>query len=188
MNVSPSPMEALTAFNRQLLAHVVKPLAADGKTPDVPEMMRALADEPRRRLRSARKKSTIGTTSSSLPCGRASPRTRPEAKPPAVVQPEPGDRRFRAPEWQQPYFSFLAQSYLINARLLNELVESAQLDPKAKTQAPLLRAPVHRRRSRLPISPGAIRRRSSSQPRAKAKALRADLRISQAISNAGSSR
>ena len=38
-----SPLEALAAFNRQLLEHVVKPFAADGKAPDSTEMMRALA-------------------------------------------------------------------------------------------------------------------------------------------------
>ena len=56
----------------------------------------------------------------------------PDAKPPKVVEPDPGDRRFNSPEWQQPYFNFLAQSYLLNARMLNELVEGAQLEPHAK--------------------------------------------------------
>jgi polyhydroxyalkanoate synthase subunit PhaC len=131
MDVSPSPVDALTAFNRQLLAHVVKPLAADGKTPDVAEMMRALATnlvvDPQRwkeiHDRYYAQQLALWTRFSTHAA---------EAPPVAVVQPEPGDRRFRAAEWQQPYFSFLAQSYLINARFLNELVESAELDPRAK--------------------------------------------------------
>jgi polyhydroxyalkanoate synthase len=124
-------MEALTDFNRQLLAHVVKPLAADGKTPDASEVMRALvtnlAIDPQRSReihdRYYRQQFALLQQFAALP---------PDARPPAIVQPEPGDRRFRAPEWQQPYFSFLAQSYLLNARFLNELVESAELEPKAK--------------------------------------------------------
>src|SRR5690606_11086436 len=56
----------------------------------------------------------------------------PQAPAPRVVEPESADRRFRAPEWQQPYFSFLAQSYLLNARWLAELMDAAQLEPAAK--------------------------------------------------------
>jgi polyhydroxyalkanoate synthase len=124
-------MEALTAFNRQLLAHVVKPLVADGKTPDVAEMMRALAQklvvDPER---SREIHERYYQQQLALWMHFAAPDRQARATP--VVQPEPGDRRFRAPEWQEPYFSFLAQSYLLNARFLSELVESAELDPKAK--------------------------------------------------------
>ena len=124
-------MEALTAFNRQLLSHVVKPLAADGKTPDVAEMMRALtanlAGDPQRskeiQERYYQQQLALWMHFAAQP---------PAAPAAPIVEPEPGDRRFRAPEWQQPYFSFLAQSYLLNARFLTELVESAELDPKAK--------------------------------------------------------
>ena len=41
-----------------------------------------------------------------------------------VVQPEPGDRRFNAPEWQEsPVFDYIRQAYLLNAAYLRELVE-----------------------------------------------------------------
>jgi len=49
-------------------------------------------------------------------------------------KPEPPaeDRRFRAPEWKEPYFSYLARSYLISARWLEELTASARLEPHAQ--------------------------------------------------------
>jgi len=52
---------------------------------------------------------------------------------PAVVAPEPGDRRFTAKEWNDnPYFSYLKQSYLLASRFLIELADSAELDAKSK--------------------------------------------------------
>jgi polyhydroxyalkanoate synthase len=50
-----------------------------------------------------------------------------------VVSPERGDRRFNATEWRDnPAYSWLKQSYLLNARLIGELVESAELDEPTK--------------------------------------------------------
>jgi len=50
-----------------------------------------------------------------------------------LVRPEPGDRRFAAKEWQDnPYYSYLKQSYLLAARFLGELAEAAELDAKSK--------------------------------------------------------
>jgi polyhydroxyalkanoate synthase len=131
MDVAASPIEALTAFNRQLLAHVVKPLATDGKSPDAAELMRALAaslvrDPDRwKEIHGRYYEQQLALWS------RFATHTQ-GAEPPTIVAPDPGDRRFRAPEWQQPYFSFLAQSYLVTARFLNELAQSAELEPKAK--------------------------------------------------------
>jgi len=54
-----------------------------------------------------------------------------EAEP--VVVPEKGDRRFQAAEWKEiPYFDFLRQSYLLNARWLSDLAEAAKLEPHSK--------------------------------------------------------
>ena len=51
----------------------------------------------------------------------------------AVVEPEPGDRRFAAKEWRDnPYYDYLKQSYLLAARYLQQLVDAAQLEPRAK--------------------------------------------------------
>ncbi|MCC6609105.1 MAG: class I poly(R)-hydroxyalkanoic acid synthase [Burkholderiales bacterium] len=50
-----------------------------------------------------------------------------------VARPDPGDRRFAAAEWRNDaYFDFIKQSYLLNAQFLAELVESAEIEPRAK--------------------------------------------------------
>ena len=50
-----------------------------------------------------------------------------------VVRPEPGDRRFAAREWRDnPYFSYLKQSYLLASGFLAELAASAELDAKSR--------------------------------------------------------
>ena len=48
-------------------------------------------------------------------------------------RPEAGDRRFAAEEWRNnPYYSYLKQSYLLAGEYLAQLVESAELDGQAK--------------------------------------------------------
>jgi polyhydroxyalkanoate synthase len=50
-----------------------------------------------------------------------------------VVEPEPGDRRFAAKDWHDnPFYDYLKQSYLLAARYLEQLVDAAQLEPRAK--------------------------------------------------------
>jgi polyhydroxyalkanoate synthase subunit PhaC len=50
-----------------------------------------------------------------------------------IVTPTRGDRRFSAEEWREnPAYSLLKQSYLLNSRLLTDVVEAADLDDKAK--------------------------------------------------------
>ncbi len=52
-----------------------------------------------------------------------------------VARPEAGDRRFAAPEWRDDaYFDFIKQNYLLNARFLSELVDAAEIEPRAKGQ------------------------------------------------------
>jgi polyhydroxyalkanoate synthase len=51
----------------------------------------------------------------------------------AVIAPERGDRRFSAAEWRDnPFYSLLKQSYLLNARLAADMVEAAALDEPAR--------------------------------------------------------
>jgi polyhydroxyalkanoate synthase len=126
-----SPTEALAAFNRRLLEQVAKPFAQGAGAPTCPEFMQSLAaslatDTQRwadLQNRYYQKQLELWSAFAS----RA-----PDAEPPKIVAPEAGDRRFRAPEWQQPFFNFLLQSYLLNARFLTELTEAAQLAPQAK--------------------------------------------------------
>ena len=51
----------------------------------------------------------------------------------AVATPDRGDRRFSATEWRDnPFYSLLKQTYLLNARLLDDAVEATHMDAKAK--------------------------------------------------------
>ena len=53
-----------------------------------------------------------------------------------VIAPERGDRRFNADEWRDnPWYSLLEQAYLLNARLLEDTVDAADLSPKEKRKA-----------------------------------------------------
>ncbi len=52
----------------------------------------------------------------------------PDAPKPAPPQ----DRRFGAPEWQEPYFAYLAHSYLLSAQWLEEVTDAAKLEGHAK--------------------------------------------------------
>jgi polyhydroxyalkanoate synthase len=50
-----------------------------------------------------------------------------------AARPEAGDRRFAAKEWRDnPYYSYLKQSYLLAGEFLAQLVEGAELDGQAK--------------------------------------------------------
>ncbi len=61
----------------------------------------------------------------------ALPRSGERAQP--VIEPDPSDRRFRAPDWKaQPFFDYTAQSYLLAGQWLRELVDAAKLEPRVK--------------------------------------------------------
>ncbi|HQZ02763.1 MAG TPA: class I poly(R)-hydroxyalkanoic acid synthase [Thauera sp.] len=57
-----------------------------------------------------------------------------------VVRPEPGDRRFAAPEWSEsPVFDYVRQAYLLNAGLLKEMAEALPItDGRAKSRIQFL--------------------------------------------------
>ncbi len=135
MNTDPkNPANALAEFNRRLFENVVKPMTQDGVAPNTPELLQSLtaglAQDSERWLeiqnRYYQKQLTLWASVASPAANGES------AAPVKVVEPAPGDRRFRGTEWQQPYFSFVAQSYLLTSEFLNEVVESAQLEPHAK--------------------------------------------------------
>ena len=57
----------------------------------------------------------------------------PQPGQPSAAAADPPDRRFRAEEWRnQPYFDYLAQSYLLTGRWLREIVDTAKLEPRSK--------------------------------------------------------
>ncbi len=46
-----------------------------------------------------------------------------------LVKPEPGDRRFSAPEWaENPFFDYLRQAYLLNSAFLTKVAETAPME------------------------------------------------------------
>ncbi|MBI4193994.1 MAG: class I poly(R)-hydroxyalkanoic acid synthase [Betaproteobacteria bacterium] len=130
MNENANAAEVLAALNHRLLDAVLKPLS-NGTGIDAGVFFKSLtagfARDTERWLevqnRYYRKQLELWASISTP--GAHSP-------PAQVVQPEPGDRRFRASEWREPYFSYLVQSYLLGANWLHEIVETVSLDPRAK--------------------------------------------------------
>ncbi len=54
-------------------------------------------------------------------------------EPEPAIEPERGDRRFNADVWRDnPWYSLLKQTYLLNAKLLNDMVEAAGVGEKDK--------------------------------------------------------
>jgi poly[(R)-3-hydroxyalkanoate] polymerase subunit PhaC len=55
----------------------------------------------------------------------------------AVADPEPGDNRFKDPEWSRnPYFDFWKQAYLITARWLQDMLDNTEgLDERTRQRA-----------------------------------------------------
>lgn len=58
----------------------------------------------------------------------------------AIAQPEPGDRRFAAPEWaESPIFDYVRQAYLLNAGYLKQVAEEMPIaDGRAKSRIQFL--------------------------------------------------
>ncbi|MHB8786102.1 MAG: PHA/PHB synthase family protein [Thauera sp.] len=59
---------------------------------------------------------------------------------PAVAQPEPGDKRFSAPEWSEsPVFDYVRQAYLLNAELVRKMADAMPIaDGRAKSRIQFL--------------------------------------------------
>ncbi|MGD1923930.1 MAG: PHA/PHB synthase family protein [Paracoccaceae bacterium] len=57
-----------------------------------------------------------------------------------AISPDRGDKRFKDPDWSDnPYFDYLKQAYLLNARWLKDEVENAEgLDPQERKKLNLL--------------------------------------------------
>jgi polyhydroxyalkanoate synthase subunit PhaC len=57
-----------------------------------------------------------------------------------VVQPEPGDKRFAAPEWSEsPVYDYVRQAYLLNAGLLRQMADAMPIaDGRAKSRVQFL--------------------------------------------------
>lgn len=65
---------------------------------------------------------------------------KPGEKAAPVISPEPGDRRFSAPEWSEsPLFDYVRQAYLLNASFLSQVSEELPMaDGRAKSRLQFL--------------------------------------------------
>lgn len=130
MNNTTNAVDALAEANRRFLEAALRPLSQGGGL-DAAETLKSLAAglawDTERWLdiqsRYYRMRLELWARFSSTD---ASSRTAP------LVTPDPADRRFRGVEWREPYFDYLLQSYLIGARWLHEVVDSAGGEPHAK--------------------------------------------------------
>jgi polyhydroxyalkanoate synthase len=117
------------AFTRQLMAGVAKPLdlgASLAPTDIISSLTAGLARDAERwqEIQDRHYRRQLELWAAYVNAGIA---------PPAAAKPEAPDRRFRAPEWrEQPYFEYLARSYLLAGQWLREIVECAKLDPHSK--------------------------------------------------------
>jgi len=122
---------AIEAFRRQLLAGVVKPLDINSGF-DAAEVVKALTAglvEDTERWRELQNR--YYSKQLELWAAYTQPQAGAPARPP--FEPAAADRRFRAPEWRkEPYFEYLAQSYLLAGQWLREIVEGTKLQPPAK--------------------------------------------------------
>ena len=124
-------LAAIEALRNQLLTGVVKPLDFNSSF-DAAEVVKsltaALAQDTERwrelQDRYYRKQLELWAAYAQPEAG---------SPPQPVVQPDAADRRFRAPEWRnQPYFDYLAQSYLLTGQWLREIVDGARLEPQSR--------------------------------------------------------
>jgi polyhydroxyalkanoate synthase subunit PhaC len=122
-----SAQESIEALNRRLMDGIVKPLDLDA-TLNTSEMLKSLtaglAQETERWLdiqnRYYRRQLELWAAYAGPRPGQPSTAT-------------DADRRFRAEEWRsQPYFDYLAQSYLLTGQWLREIVDTAKLEPRSK--------------------------------------------------------
>jgi polyhydroxyalkanoate synthase len=122
---------SIEALNRKLIEGVVGPLDLDSGF-GMPEMLKSLTAglaqdtgswlEIQNRYYRRR-----------LELWAAYASHRPEAPAQPMIEPDPADRRFRAPEWKaQPYFEYVAQSYLLAGEWLREVVDNTKLEPHTK--------------------------------------------------------
>ena len=123
--------DSIEALNRKLIEAVVRPLGL-GAGLGTDELVRSLtAGLAQDTGRLAEIQNRFYRKRLELWAAYALPQ--PAAQPRPVIEPDPADRRFRAPEWKaHPYFEFTAQSYLLAAECMREVIGAARLDSHAK--------------------------------------------------------
>ncbi len=118
--------EAYAALGRMLLGDAASKLGAAQALPDSADMMKAvtagIAADGQRWMELSntyyRRQLEIWQAYAGVTPGTPKP-------------PPPQDRRFGAPEWQEPYFAYLAHSYLLSAQWLEDVTAAARLEGQA---------------------------------------------------------
>jgi polyhydroxyalkanoate synthase len=126
-----STRESIEALNRRLIEAVVRPLGL-GSDLDTAELVKSLTAGLTQNVeRLAELQSRYYRKRLELWAAYVLPQSGTPAQP--VIEPDPADRRFRAPDWKtQPFFDYTARSYLLAGQWLRELVDTAELEPQAK--------------------------------------------------------
>lgn len=126
MNQNPDAAAALLQFNQQLFTAALKPLwqGSGINTDEILKSFAAGVTQDVERWRALQQRYYHEQLEAWTRLATADP-----GQPTSTVL---DDRRFRAADWRQPYFNYLAESYLASARWLREAVESATLAPHAK--------------------------------------------------------
>ncbi len=126
---SPGAYQELVKANQALVDDFLRQLPSSGRL-EFTELMRALAfgsDAQREKLRSLQEglyRDHLALWESLHGGGNDVP---------APDTASAADHRFDAPEWRElPFFRYLRQTYLLNARFLHQLGELAELDARAK--------------------------------------------------------
>ncbi|HTE16453.1 MAG TPA: class I poly(R)-hydroxyalkanoic acid synthase, partial [Burkholderiales bacterium] len=125
-------IDTTAGIQQQLLSAITQPFSQGAGTLDAGAALQQLADDyarnPERwqQLQQSwyQQQRALWTTATS-------------AAQPGTETPAP-DRRFRAPEWREPYFHWLAQSYLVTARWLTALADDASVDAAVKRKTAFL--------------------------------------------------
>ncbi len=132
--------QALAEIQQQLLAAMLKPINHDGTPFDTTTLLRQMAqDYARDPARWQALQQTWYQQQLALWTRMSAPLLTQPA-PPAQAAPSDApapDRRFRAPEWREPYFQWLSQSYLITSQWLTTLA-GAELNTHEKKKAAFL--------------------------------------------------
>ncbi|MEQ1774739.1 MAG: class I poly(R)-hydroxyalkanoic acid synthase [Burkholderiales bacterium] len=127
-------LNAVTGFQQQLLSAITQPFTQGAGQLDAGETLKQLAaDYARDPARWQQLQQSWYAQQLALWTTLSSPDTpRPDATAAAP------DRRFRAPEWREPYFQWLSQSYLITSQWLESLASGAELDSHEKKKTAFL--------------------------------------------------
>ena len=126
--------EALAEIQRQLLAGMTKPFGQGAGQLDATATLQQLAqDFVRDPARWQQLQETWYAQQRALWTKLSS------SHPPHIdTESAAPDRRFRAPEWREPYFQWLSQSYLITSQWLTSVASGAALDTHEKKKAAFL--------------------------------------------------